>query len=497
MTRPLLFAVIALFTPILGGCPHHLVELADQIVPPKDHRPIYMTSSASLDTILSQYAGAGKRVREIAAARIGRDTAYQNELPLLSMDIRRVDDSRYPGQVELRAFIYDSSGRFIKGLAPPYFTGDGTWRYRWPRLVDSCNGERVVIDSFHVSEVREDRGEPYALAFVLDHSGSMGDEKVRRLRSAVGRVLGVIKPGDLITTVKFGSGWEIDVRLTSDRNVYRRDFQVENIRPSGGGGTALYDAAIVGVTELSKAPPEHKRAMILFTDGFDGESDATDDSLKRYARATNVAIYTVAYGEADVDLMKSIAIYTGGRFYRIYSYKEFPYVFADIYRTLNNYYRITYDPPDCSGVHTATACVAIPELGYDSLAARGVYDRSLFTPYDPIGTLVFLNIEFDYDKSTIKPESIEQIQEVAAVMGRYPGMKLEIRGHTDDRGGDDYNQKLSEQRAEAVAHALSEMGIDRKRLNTTGLGESNPIVPNDSDENRRRNRRTEFVILAR
>lgn len=496
MRRLLLLALLLPCAIFFGGCPQHVVDLTEEILPPKDYRPIYMTSSASLDSILQQYKGAAERVRAIASRAAG-DTSFQGELPLLSMDIRRVDDSKYPERVELRAFIYDSAGRFIMGLAPPYFKGTGDWRSRWPRLIDSCNGERVVVDSFQVTEVREDRGEPYALGFVLDHSGSMGDEKIRRLRSAVARVLSVIKPGDQITTVKFGSATLVDVPLTPDRRTYQSSFVVENIRPPGGGGTALYDAAIIGVKEVSKAPSGHKRAIILFTDGFDGESKATDDSLRRYARANRVSIYTVAYGQADVDRMRNIAIYTGGRFYRIYSYKEFPYVFADIYRTLNNYYRITYDPPDCSGIHKATPYVSIPELGYDSLKASGTYDRSLFTPYDPIGTLVFLNIEFDYDQSTIRPESMSQVQQVANAMRTYPKMRLEIRGHTDDRGGEEYNQKLSEQRAEAVAQALAEMGIERTRLEVKGFGKSLPIVPNDSDDNRRRNRRTEFVILAR
>jgi len=483
---------------LLGGCPQHIVELADEILPPKDYRPIYMTSTISLDSVLREYRGAAESVRAREARRVAMgDSAVADELPLLSMDIRRVDAARYPHEVEMRAFIYDSVGRFVMGLAHPYFSGPGNWRSRWPRLVDSCNGVTHVIDSFEVTEVREDRGEPYAIAFVLDHSGSMGDERILRLRSAVSRVLGVIKPGDQVATVKFGSASEVDVPLTPNRREYRGGFEVENIRPPGGGGTALYDAAIIGVREVSKAPAGHKRAVILFTDGFDGESRATDDSLQRFAHANQVAIYTVAYGQADVDRMRNMAIYSGGRFYRIYSYREFPYVFADIYRTLNNYYRITYPPPDCSGLHTATVSVSLPELGYDSLKARGQYDRSLFTPLDPVGTLVFLNIEFDYDKATVKEESMDQIREVAEAMKKLPRMRLEIRGHTDDRGGDDYNQRLSDERARTVVAILAQMGVDPTRLEAKGFGESQPIAPNDTDENRRRNRRTEFVILAR
>jgi Mg-chelatase subunit ChlD len=434
-------------------------------------------------------------------AQTGRDpsdtTAVGGPPPLLQMDIRSVDDSRYPNEVELRAFVYDSSGRFVMGLAPPYFKGPGQWRTRWPRLIDSCNGKAVTIENFNVTEVREDKREPYAIGFVLDHSGSMGNRTILRLRSAVARVLSVIKRGDKITTVKFGSESEIDVPLTDDPKIFRNDFVVENISPPGGGGTALYDAAIVGIGEVARAPAGYKRAIILFTDGFDGNSSAKIDSLHRYARANHVAVYTVAYGNADVNVMRDIAIYTGGRMYRIYSYKEFPYVFADIYRGLNNYYRITYRPPDCSGIHTARVDVSLPELGFDPLRAAGSYDRSLFTPFDPVGTITLVNVEFDYDKATIRPESMSKVREIGSVMLTYPTMKMEVRGHTDDRGSDEYNQKLSEDRAAAVADVLVSMGIARDRLTVKGFGKTQPLVPNDSDENRKRNRRTEFVIVSK
>jgi len=355
----------------------------------------------------------------------------------------------------------------------------------------------TAIDSFEVTEVRQDRREPYALSFVLDHSGSMGREKILRLRTAVSRTLKIIKAGDRVSTVKFGSKAQVDVPLTDDTARYRRDFIVENINPPGGGGTALYDAALVGINEVAQAPAGFKRAIILFTDGMDGNSTSEVEKVHRAAKEKKVTVYTVAYGEANEQVMRDMASYTGGRMYRIYSYKEFPYVFADIYRALNNYYRITYRPPQCQGVHTATASIALPELGYDRIAASGQYDRSLFMPFDEIGTVALVAIEFDYDKATIRPESMPRVQEVADVMRTYPAMELEIRGHTDDRGGNEYNLKLSQERAQAVAQALADMGIEQKRLTVKGFGEAQPLAPNDSDESRRRNRRTEFVITKR
>jgi VWFA-related protein len=521
MPRRFLFALGLILLPALlfMACPQHVVKLADEIIPPKDYKPIYMTSTIPYDSVVKAYqasggagrtgstgtttgttgttTGTGTGTTGTAGSTTSGASGSASAMGPLSMDIRNVDDSRYPNEVELRAFIYDTSGRFVMGLAPPYFKGTGDWRARWPRLFDSCAGQSVPIDSFTVTEVRQDKREPYAIAFVLDHSGSMGDEKIRRLRTAVSRTLRIIKKGDMIAAVKFGSRSDVDVLLTDDSARYRRDFQVENISPPGGGGTALYDAALVGIDEVSAAPTGYKRAVILFTDGMDGNSDAEVEAVHQAARAKHVTLYTVAYGQANEEVMRDMASYTGGRMYRIYSYREFPYVFADIYRGLNNYYRITYRPPLCQGIHTATAIISLPEVGYDRLSASGRYDRSLFTPFDPIGSIALVAIEFDYDKATIRPESMPRVQEVADVLRTYPAMELEIRGHTDDRGGDEYNLKLSQDRAEAVANALVAIGIDRSRLGVKGFGESKPLVANDTDENRRKNRRTEFVITKR
>lgn len=504
MLRRLLGSCILLgLAMMFTGCPHQVAQIAEEVLPPKDYKPIYMTSAITIDKLLEirrssgTSGGIGADGSGGTSGTAGTGASGDAGTIPLAMDIRSVDDSRYPDQVELRAFVYDTSGRFVMGLAPPYFKGPGEWRSRWPRLVDSCGGEASVIENFEVTEVRQDRREPYAIAFVLDHSGSMGNTKIARLRTAVSRTLGIIKPGDQIATVKFGSRSEVDVPLTSDTSRYRNDFMVQNIRPPGGGGTALYDAALVGINEVAQAPAGHKRAIILFTDGMDGNSDAEVEDVHKAAKEKRVAVYTVAYGDADEETMRNIATYTGGRMYRIYSYREFPYVFADIYRALNNYYKITYTPPRCQGVHTASVSIALPELGYDRLEASGRYDRSLFTPYDDIGTTALVAIEFDYDKATIRPESSPRVREVADAMRSYPALTLEIRGHTDDRGSDDYNRKLSQDRAQAVADALVAMGIDRTRLTVKGFGESSPLVPNDSEENRKKNRRTEFVITSR
>jgi outer membrane protein OmpA-like peptidoglycan-associated protein len=74
-----------------------------------------------------------------------------------------------------------------------------------------------------------------------------------------------------------------------------------------------------------------------------------------------------------------------------------------------------------------------------------------------------------------------------------PKIKIEIQGHTDDRGSADYNKKLSDRRAAAVLKYLVSHGIDPSRLTSHGYGKEKPIVPNDTDQNRALNRRVQFV----
>lgn len=103
-------------------------------------------------------------------------------------------------------------------------------------------------------------------------------------------------------------------------------------------------------------------------------------------------------------------------------------------------------------------------------------------------------VQFDYDKATIKPQLASSLDRVANVLNQHPNSRIVIVGHTDDRGSDDYNQRLSQQRAEAVAQYLSGRGIAHSRMETRGMGESAPKVPNDTEANRQLNRRVEIYV---
>lgn len=106
-----------------------------------------------------------------------------------------------------------------------------------------------------------------------------------------------------------------------------------------------------------------------------------------------------------------------------------------------------------------------------------------------------LNIQFDHDKSNIKPEFRGEVDKAAAFLAQYPNMDAIIEGHTDHNGTDEYNIGLSQRRADTVRQALiTHHGISPSRLSAVGYGESRPIATNATEEGRYTNRRVMVVI---
>ncbi|MGO3918156.1 OmpA family protein [Acinetobacter venetianus] len=102
---------------------------------------------------------------------------------------------------------------------------------------------------------------------------------------------------------------------------------------------------------------------------------------------------------------------------------------------------------------------------------------------------------FDFNKSDIKPEHGKEITRLAKQLEKYDLEKLKIVGHTDDIGNPEYNQKLSEERAQSVASIFVSEGFKPNNLTVIGRGSKQPFVPNTSDENRANNRRVAVIII--
>ena len=105
-------------------------------------------------------------------------------------------------------------------------------------------------------------------------------------------------------------------------------------------------------------------------------------------------------------------------------------------------------------------------------------------------------ILFDFDSDVVKGDARENLTELAASLNRYPESDLMIVGHTDATGSDSYNQSLSERRSRAARSFLVSQGVAGTRIQTEGLGESEPVASNDDEAGRSQNRRVEVAIYA-
>jgi outer membrane protein OmpA-like peptidoglycan-associated protein len=124
-----------------------------------------------------------------------------------------------------------------------------------------------------------------------------------------------------------------------------------------------------------------------------------------------------------------------------------------------------------------------PEPAPAPAPARKVIDR------------MTIRVNFDFDKSTIRKADVADLDKAVAFVKKYPDAKVDVEGHTDSRGTDKYNQKLSERRANAVKKYLVDKGEKSDRITAVGKGEAEPIADNKTDKGRFENRRVEVLII--
>ena len=103
---------------------------------------------------------------------------------------------------------------------------------------------------------------------------------------------------------------------------------------------------------------------------------------------------------------------------------------------------------------------------------------------------------FGFDRADLTVQAKTNLDKLTNILQKYPDTNIEVLGHTDSKGTDNYNQSLSERRASSVSTYIRTQGVSSSRLSTRGLGESDPKTSNDTEVGRTENRRVEFVITA-
>ncbi len=132
--------------------------------------------------------------------------------------------------------------------------------------------------------------------------------------------------------------------------------------------------------------------------------------------------------------------------------------------------------PDVPGTVANNGC---PEVSIEVINQLNEYSKTIL---------------FDYDKSSIRKESYSALQSIADIMKEYPNTTFHIEGHTDSRGSDAYNMKLSKERAASVRDYLTTIGMDGSRMTSEGYGEERPVATNNTAAGRQQNRRVEISL---
>ena len=137
----------------------------------------------------------------------------------------------------------------------------------------------------------------------------------------------------------------------------------------------------------------------------------------------------------------------------------------------------------------------IPEPVPEPAVVEEVEEEIVVVEEVVLEKIVLRGINFDFDKSDIKPEFVPVLDEAVEILKEHPDINVIIEGHTDWTGTEKYNQGLSERRAASVCNYLVEKGISQNSLETVGYGEADPIADNHTREGRSMNRRVVFKIL--
>ncbi len=344
---------------------------------------------------------------------------------------------------------------------------------------DTC-----LIAKYTLKEVADLK--PYHISIVLDHSGSMGNDRCVDLQNAVSLALKESETKNKISLIKFDSEISFEGKSIDSAEIQKvlyRKIGMEGF----GGSTSIYDALNVSLDSL-KIDTSYRPLVILFSDGYENSSKVQDiDGIVSKAKSLNVPVFTIAYGGgADEDLLRGIANETNGLFFSIYDRSEFKDLLNNELFLLNHYYELRLLP--CS--------FDFDKIRFEGISTEGnkVTGEKLMKG---IKETVALNINFDFDKYNLISKNLEEVKKVASYLKNNSEYNIIITGHTDNAGTVDYNMDLSIKRAESVKRALVNFGIDQKRIQVIGKGESVPYVPNDSEENRFRNRRIEIELVKK
>ena len=358
-------------------------------------------------------------------------------------------------------------------------------------ILRSKDGSECYVEKFRLIPKKEIKRN---YSFILDHSGSMGGKRASVLQksvfNAIYKDVKFKKTNSTTYTVyKFDHK---NRKIVSSNNIQdiEREIMPPNRLKKFGGGTAIKDAILSGVEDLSKDKKSESKIMILFTDGETNsdESLMPMSDIIRKALENNINIVTVAFGShLSKSYLENISSNSGGSLYWIYNENEFEQLFDNVLSDVNLSYDLEFSP-----------CMFGEEIEIE-LKIKGI-DNSIIgktvfrSPADE-GFSIDINILFKNNSSVVQKNNHIKLDQLVQLMNYRPEMKILVEGHTDKLGSEKVNQVLSEKRASSVKSYLINKGILSKRITTIGYGSKNPAYSYSAGSiTNELNRRIEIVI---
>ncbi len=395
----------------------------------------------------------------------------------LRVSVRNIDITRFP-LISVVFDVFDSQHNSVVGVEK----GD---------IVITENG--LQKDIITLSAITRTNRVPIDFVFLIDQTGSMGS-----------KIEGVKQSIDEFTTRLAAKG--IDYRLglvVFDDNVAERHWLTEDIGEfkkwidglvARGGGDTKENAleALRAATGMNFRQSAN-RCVVLITDAPYHQYGEHGYGRTMYTTRTIINVLqrydlrTFCIIDPSVVGYKTIAEATGGQIFNIH--QSFAEILNKFVTTMTSLYTATYR----SDADLIPDSIAL-EL---KIPGARVSVRKMLPVLEVGRKMVVDNIQFATNQHTIEPGAQQSLDYLVRLMRARPTLKLRVEGFTDNVGDHERNMRLSNQRADAVKEYMVQRGIARDRLFTIGYGETRPTAANDTEEGRRLNRRTEFIIMQK
>lgn len=414
---------------------------------------------------------------------------------LISQKSLQIQEDR----LKLQFHLLDTGGNYFSGAKPE----------NWKEILCDLylqSSQKINLNAFNIREVKLRDSIPFSMALVLDHSGSMGNYRAKYAQQAIRNFVEQKNKKDEFSILKYDEGVGVEAVRVKDTKKLLNQLQINGLQ-GYGGATAIIDALNDAVDVLAQAPESHGKVIILFTDGYENCSLFEKMEVLKKAIANDIKIFTIAFGtDIDALYLENIAQKTGGTFYHIFKTSDFDRIFKDIDFKMRNYYELETSNPMLEthlGEHSEVIWKICEE--YSDNTKKLTVDLENLPPADPldsdfeaapkIGEVKFLKVNFYFEQAKIVETSLPEIAKAAKFLQKYPNIKIELRGHTDNVGTERFNLYLSDKRAKEVKKEMIRLGISADRIDTVGMGECCPITTNITPLGRAKNRRTEMVIV--